>query len=126
MYYFRITYVGIDRRHFRAGHLFFDLAKVLHVRDKRVGVVRHVHAEKGRLVCDGVLRRRHCILFGGLSRARAGCGVISNITSQGGVSSVGVELKSSKSHSLSDQAHVIAHTRKYTRMFGGKLSRSKY
>lgn len=48
------TYLGIDRSHLCTDNVFADLAPVSHVGDERVGVVRHVHAQEARFLCDGV------------------------------------------------------------------------
>ena len=51
-----MTDLGVDGDELGGGDLLRDLAPVAHVRDERVGVVRHVHAQEPGLLCDGIFR----------------------------------------------------------------------
>ena len=50
------AYFSVYRHQLRCADGLLDLAPVSHIRDERIGVIRHVHAEEAGLVCNRIAR----------------------------------------------------------------------
>lgn len=50
------AYLSVYRHQLRCADGLLDLAPVSHIRDERIGVIRHVHAEEAGLVCNRIAR----------------------------------------------------------------------